>query len=364
MYKKILLLLLPISLNVYGQSKLEKRYQLRERNRQLSNFTTKVDFSGEKKFSTIGFGLGSANYFGDLAPRQSRMSTDLSYSRSFISIFHLKKIHPNISLRSQLAYQRLRGDDFSISNVRNPNSSDKSRFERNLSFRNDIFEFSYSAIYELFQTHGYENRTFMNPYLVMGLSIYHHNPQTKTPISKEGKSEWVDLQPLGTEGQYTNMPGTSKPYSLWQVGVPFGFGLKYKLSRTCRYFDKWDSGIEFCYRFTFTDYLDDVGGYYPSDEAYQKMIDQGNFAGVTLSNRSAEVYSAIDNNDRRGVFRKWNDNSLSNETQVYLENESNSWSRIKSSKYKRGSRSRDYWLSVSIYLTYVIEVKEKPSKWR
>ena len=65
------------------------------------------------------------------------------------------------------------------------------------------------------------------------------------------------LQPLGTEGQGLN--GT-RPYSRLSVALPFGAGLRWKLSRY------HTLNFELGYRFTLTDYLDDVSTTYYNNQ--------------------------------------------------------------------------------------------------
>jgi len=363
MYRYILIVLFLLPLNVLAQnSKAAKRAFLKTRNKQISRFTVRTDFSKSKRYTCFGGGMGMANYFGDLTPRVHRASSDLQYSRTYFTMYHLTRVHPNVNIRTQLSFQQLRGDDFSVSKLSNPTPSDIGRFKRNLSFRNNIFEISSCGVFELFPTdRGYLRRNFINPYGLIGLSFFHHNPQTKTPIIKGSSSEWVDLQPLGTEGQYTGIPGTPKPYSLWQIGVPLGAGVKYRLM------DKFDLSLEFCYRFVFTDYLDDVSGRYPSEEVYQEMLSQGNYDGITLSNRSSEPYAPIENEKRSDVLRNWKDNSLTSRTETYLTDGDKTWTRLignSSSASPRGSKRRDYWLTTGIHVSYILEIKQKPPKFR
>jgi hypothetical protein len=94
-----------------------------------------------------------------------------------------------------------------------------------------------------------------------------HNPQAKVPsdnisnelIDQAGK--WVDLRPLGTEGQYSNLLPTDanygvKPYSLIQPTIPIGVGVKIRMSK------RLDVRCEFGVNYFFTDYLDDVSRNY------------------------------------------------------------------------------------------------------
>jgi hypothetical protein len=93
------------------------------------------------------------------------------------------------------------------------------------------------------------------------------DPLTGDPVflkdDASGKDLWFPLQPIGTEGQtassidpqFPNRPAP-KQYSLWQVAIPMGVHLDFIINKS------WVIGAEIGFRMTFTDYLDDVSGYY------------------------------------------------------------------------------------------------------
>jgi len=357
--------------DVFGQyGKKARRASLKTRNKQISRFTVRTDFSKSKKYISFGGGGGITNYFGDLAPRNRRGSSAMDKTRLYLTGFYLHRIHPHITVRGALTYMRLQGDDYTVANISSPTADDKGRFVRNLSFRNDIFELSGVGIFELFPTdRGFLRRSFLNPYGVIGLCFFRHNPQAKTPTTdSDGKpksSEWVDLQPLGTEGQFTGIPGTPAPYSLWQIGIPLGLGVRYRLA------DKWDLSLEMCYRFVFTDYIDDVSSKYPSTEVYQKMIEDGNTLGVTLSNRSAEPFAAVDGEKRDLTWRTWKGGRPGAKEDVLPKNENGEvvfegkrYDGNENGASPRGNKRRDYWLNTAFHLAYILEIKQKPPKFR
>lgn len=370
-----LLIVIPDS-PVWAQyGKRAKRAALKTRNKQISRFTVRTDFSKSKKYISFGGGVGVTTYFGDLSPRSRRGSSDLSLMRSYLTGFYLHRVHPHITVRGGLTWMRLRGDDYSVSGISTPTADELGRFTRNLNFRNDVFEISGCGIFELFPTdRGYLRRNFLNPYGILGISLFYHNPKGMSPYEKGKNSEWIALQPLGTEGQNTGIPGTPKPYSLIQLGIPLGVGIRYRIA------DKWDLSLEFCYRFVFTDYIDDVSGKFPADSVYKKMLEQGNELGVRMSNRSGERYAAVDQEDRAAVFRSWKRPSTSkalidqkgnspfekvaisyNDGEVYSMNR---FDGMENSASPRGNKARDYWLNTAFHLAYILEIKQKPPKFR
>ena len=83
--------------------------------------------------------------------------------------------------------------------------------------------------------------------------------------------------PEAIREQY-NLPD---PYSLWQIAVPFGVGMRFRLSYM------WDLKLEAGLRKTFTDYLDDVSGNYaPSGVLLNEEYFENNIRAFLFADRS------------------------------------------------------------------------------
>ncbi|MEL6635537.1 MAG: DUF6089 family protein [Bacteroidota bacterium] len=121
---------------------------------------------------------------------------------------------------------------------------------RNLHFQSDIHEIGLQGEFNLMpQRWDYSDKIAI--YLFGGVSTFTFNPQAY------GDEGWVDLQPLGTEGQGLPQYPDRQPYQLREFAIPFGVGMKLFAN------DFVNIGIELGARKTFTDYLDDVGNTYP-----------------------------------------------------------------------------------------------------
>lgn len=195
------------------------------------------------RYFFVGVSAGTTNYKGDLDDNFT-----LKFTKPGIGFVGGYRLHQNISVRLGFSQGWMGAADEKA-------ARDIPRRRRNLSFRSPITEGSLVFIYDFFANNRkYKYRTDWSPYLFAGGAIFAYNPQAKLG------DEWFDLQPLGTEGQhlsgcgYENCP---EPYRLVQVAIPFGVGIRYKLT------DKIDLNLELGLRKTFTDYLDDVSGFYP-----------------------------------------------------------------------------------------------------
>ena len=248
----------------YGQM---NRRSIRKNNKRLSSFRgKKFGFGKEKRYNAVGFTLNGLNYFGDLAPLRSRISTDLGFTRPALGISIAHRFGPRYTLQGGFSYGTLRGDDAKSADPSKPESA--SRYVRNLSFRNRIKELSVVAVFDLFENQStYITRADWTPFAFLGVTVFHHNPKAKAPdtdvngqpLAQAG--QWVSLQPLGTEGQYSTLAPDAvnygiKPYKRIQISIPFGIGLRYKINALT------DFSFEFGIRYLFTDYIDDVSHNY------------------------------------------------------------------------------------------------------
>lgn len=181
----------------------------------------------------IGMSLGASFYTGDIVPRETPMYLDYLYPS--IGIFTKLNLNQAVTLRAGLTQARVGATD---ENSPYP--------ERMLQFRTPITELALTGEISPVQFGGYRPKVLTAPYLFAGVAAYHFNPQTYFDDS------WVDLQPLGTEGQ--GLPNYGPKYSRVQIAIPFGLGIKFTVRQS------WSVGLEFGSRMLFQDHLDDISG--------------------------------------------------------------------------------------------------------
>jgi hypothetical protein len=209
------------------------RRSIKKNNKRIATYVGKKHFGREHVYSGLGFSLSALNYYGDLSPLPSKFSTDISFTKPAVGISFFHRFGPRYTLVGQFMYGTLKGSDAESAKK----SSDESvnfRQVRNLSFRNQIKELSLTAYFDLFENEGtYISRVKWTPYAYAGIAVFLQNPQAQapktyldgTPDPKAG--QWVDLLPLGTEGQQSNTSTLQpadvnygiKPYSLLQERV-------------------------------------------------------------------------------------------------------------------------------------------------
>jgi len=221
-----------------------------------------------EQYSTVNFGLGTTSYIGELAPYRHPINTIFKMMRWNINGSYTRHFTPQLAARVGFVWARMAGDDEAYNRGGNPFPNN---YIRNLHFRNNVKEFSLVGIYKLRSDgRNASRRVAFTPYIFGGLAVLAHNPRAKVPESYEDNSRWVSLQPLGTEGQ--GQPGFADPYSLVTYSIPFGMGFTWKIN------SQWNFGVEGGFRFTGSDYIDDISTSYPdpnvlkNDLACEEML--------------------------------------------------------------------------------------------
>lgn len=222
-------------------------------------FFSLIVFNYTVSFSQIQAGVftGLSNYQGDLIdkPYQAgKFALGLTAGYQFSD---------RIALRTGLTFAKVGGAD-SL-------SASSSLRQRNLSFQSSIVEFSLRGEYNIFNISSMR----WTPYAFGGLAVYHFNPYTY-----DANKQQIFLQPLSTEGQGLSQYPDRKPYSLTQIALPFGGGIKYAIT------DDIHLGLEVGLRKLFTDYLDDVSTSF-ADEA--DLLNAKGAKAVDISYRSDEL---------------------------------------------------------------------------
>ena len=206
-----------------------------------------------------GIFLGGTGYAGELNEKVFRKEL----THPVIGITANYEFSEIIMIRAGLSFGTLEGAD--------RYSRDTFSIHRNLSFKSKITEFS--ALGEVYLASLYNHR--LAPYLFGGLALFHYNPYA---FDTEGNK--VYLKPLSTEGQGIAGYPDRQPYSLTQLAIPFGAGLKFRLNDNLRV------GLEVGLRKLFTDYLDDVSTSYIDE---QELLQARGQKAVDMAFRGDEV---------------------------------------------------------------------------
>ena len=229
----------------------------------LSTKQMQAQYQSAVHSGEYGIALGLAHYMGDLNP-----NFNVGKPKIAIGVFYQKQFNNYVGLRLSANYASVGYADKYSSNI--------VQKRRNLSFNSDVWELALQGQFNFFKFEP-GNRYYNNwtPYITGGIGIFTFAPFTFLQDKK------FFLQPIGTEGQNSSLFPSRKPYNLSAICFPVGIGAKFNIN------NKMNIGLEAVYRFTTTDYLDDVSTTYAGAAAFT------NPTAIALQDRSTELGPAI-----------------------------------------------------------------------
>lgn len=175
----------------------------------------------------LGVSIGSGHYFGDM--NRFRVNRPKPVTGFFVR----KQFGSYVALRANVHLAKLGYAD-------KYNTTPFER-QRNLSFNTNIAEFAIQGDFNFFKFIPGNRDYRFTPYVTFGVGVFGFDPNAYIGIDNIRH----DLNRRMLEGQET-------PYASTAISYPIGMGVKYNFYRN------FNIGFEVGYRFTNTDYLDDV----------------------------------------------------------------------------------------------------------
>jgi hypothetical protein len=332
--------------NSFGQF---NRKSIKNGNKRMASYKgNKKAFGKQKSYNAIGFSINALNYYGDLSPSSKKISTDIAYTRPGFGLSYMKRIGPRYTVMGQFLFGTISGSDAESADP-NDLTNGIYRVKRNLSFRNQIKELSAVMIVDFFENNStYMSRVKWTPYVYLGVAGFLHNPQAIAPATDlTGKplpqaGQWVDLRPLGTEGQNANLKSTDAnygltPYSPFQFAIPMGIGARFRLNEVL------DLSADIGFRYTFTDYLDDVSKNYVDLTLLDPLAQ-------AMSYRTNEIYGGNPPNPVPSGIPGVNVEA--------------GYGHEYPTNYRGGSKAKDIYMVTSIKISYIISPTYHRAKFR
>jgi hypothetical protein len=216
----------------------------------------------------FGIGIGAGHYFGDLNTRAK-----LNRPKPAAGIFFRKNFGNYIAMRISGNFTQLGYSDVY-------NTHNEYMHRRNLSFNTNVWELGLQGDFNFYRFLPGEPDFKFTPYVTFGVSAFNYDPYAYLNGDK------YFLRQLGTEGQAIDSLHR-KPYSSMAIAFPFGVGVKYSIN------ERINIGFEVVYRFTNTDYLDDVSTTYVDPALFPPNPDGSLSTSYLLSDRSYETGERI-----------------------------------------------------------------------
>jgi len=217
----------------------------------------------------IGVSAGASHYFGDLNPNARFNRPNMA-----LGAYFRKRFGNYVALRVSGHYAFLGYSD-------RYNKGNEYELRRNLSFNSNIWELAVQGDFNFFKYVPGDPYLRFTPYVTFGVGAFNYDPYAYY------KGQKVHLRGLGTEGQGSSVYPNRKPYGSMAACIPLGVGIKYSLNRNV------NLGFEIVYRFTTTDYIDDVSTTYAPDAQPQFLPDGSPTLWYALQDRSYETGTSI-----------------------------------------------------------------------
>ena len=209
--------------------------------------------------------VGGRSGRGTAGPKDLNLKSTMPYGSIYVDAIY----NHFLAFRIEATAGSVKSNDSLLAPVKK--SGAIGRYTRNLSFRSPIYEVSFTAEFHPIEFfHNFDPEAYpsaLSPYLIGGVGYFHFNPQALL------NGQWIDLQPLHTEGEGFAEYQDRKVYKLNQFNVPLGVGLSFELS------PKFNLRLEYIERHLFTDYLDDVHSRYIDPSLFPKYL-----SGAQLTN--------------------------------------------------------------------------------
>jgi hypothetical protein len=239
---------------------------------------------------SVGMNFGMSDLWGDVGTKSPlfHYANSKYWQRPHFmgGIFTRYALHPGFVVRAGINYGSVyANDNWNYDLAKNASTTEEDAYQRyfrnqdvkaNIWEGNLLFEINVRRLGNL-EAKGAKKR--MQPYLLVGGGYFHYRTKGMfTPRGTDGRpngqSREVDMFNLYLENQGTNTPevdsvlGTmgiepgSNTQKLWVPEVCGGLGLRWDIA------DQVSLGVEYLYRYTFTDYLDGVSGKYIDPRAF------------------------------------------------------------------------------------------------
>ena len=257
-----------------------------------------------RKRNEISFGGGASNFLGELGGRDmvgSNFLWDLEFAKtSYVGQFsYVYYAQAKVAIRANLCYAKVSGDD-ALTN-------EYFRHNRNLNFESNIIEGAVMLEIHLKNERSGNRYNLRSPagrylgvkssiglgvYTFVGVGGFYFNPYGHAPSGQK-----YALKPLSTEGQ--GLPGGAMAYSNVSGCIPLGFGVRKA------FFGDAGIKVEASYRFTFTDYIDDVSTVYYNNDVLKQVYGQaaGTMADPSLGITFIDGANNISTHTETGMQR-------------------------------------------------------------
>lgn len=257
---------------------------------------------------SVGMNVGLLDLWGDVGTQSviDHYANSQYWDKPHFmgGVFVRYTAHPAIAFRLGVNYGTLyANDDWNKQKAESASSVEDDAFQRyvrNLHVRANTWEGNFLIEFNPLRMSldSRAARKRFQPYLLAGFAYFHFKPTAKY-IDRDGNDRgYVNLYDLHIEGDGLPpevYPDAPAKYDLWQMAVPLGLGVKWDIGK------QLVLGIEYMYRMTFTDYLDNVSKNYLPPWFYDGLPPEKAYLAQQMADRSWLILGENHNVPRGGM---------------------------------------------------------------
>jgi opacity protein-like surface antigen len=197
-----------------------------------------ISLTTKAQRAEVGIVAGGAGYIGDLNQYNLTKISGIT-----AGAFAKVNFTPFIGLGLHYNYGKIKANDL--------NSTNQQFKDRGLNFNTSLNEVSLIADVNFLDAFSPISKRRFTPYVFAGIGGVLYTPRANyTNFNNEILSDYQTNADIN---------GTSIPYKPYAITIPYGAGVKYRLTNYLTL------SSQIGYRTALTDYLDDVGGYYTGE---------------------------------------------------------------------------------------------------
>lgn len=255
---------------------------------------------------SLGMNFGMSDLWGDVGTKTiiDHYGNGAYFDKPCFmgGIFGRYTAHPMLAFRLSLNYGTLFAtDEWNKDKAIEASSIEDDAFQRylrNQDVRANVWEGALAAEFFPLRVNSESKGAakIMQPYVVAGVGGFHFRPQSSVIDGVTGRKKWIDVADLSVEGDGLEHKKATATYArvtnAWQICVPLGIGLRWDLNPEIAF------GVEYLYRMTTTDRLDNVSDEYVSDDYHIKFFSPEKAAlALEVSDKSWAIEQSVDHGD-------------------------------------------------------------------
>lgn len=273
-----IILVSTLALSTAADAQLNRRNWTSDRHKRLREFVQPNTWA-------LGMTIGTTDLWGDVGTKgisdhynNSNYGSNIKFMGGMYGRY---TAHPSLGIRLGINFGTLyASDEFNEKKAKAAASVEDDyyqRYLRNQKIKNVMWDghlvFEFNPLRMNIDNDKARNRRFQ-PYVMAGIGGYYMTPKAEYKNRQSGEVKWLNIYDLHLEGDgfgkladgSGNLYDAPKRYKRYGLSVPLGFGVRWDIGQ------QLGLGLEYMYRYTFSDYLDGVSDRYVNPLVFDQNL--------------------------------------------------------------------------------------------